>query len=740
MKCIKIITALPFLSIIIAGFCFGGQLPGAGDVDQLSKESLEALHSFMQETFVERAGFEFNGHYIEVQQRQKVLRLGVDGANRLNEIIHSQENIRTRIEEYEGLDWEQLYGVTGLWRKAAAEIALSRWRKCRVDLYAALASTGDERRERLQGVIESCDESLPEKERTLLAAKARWYASKDKNFKLTVTELDPIMSMSDFNEKVYFETLIFIINNSPQSYTKQLYTVAEMLKKSRFTDDFELFFKLVLLELKTPGEKLLAERPEAANIAGSIILDRLNAEMNDAAGFYKTINTTSVYRTELAAWASLGKKNDKYNALFDGLCQIEKFRRGIVFLAAAESNRRVNPAKAVDHYIEAALKADQIKSLLPSVSADQIALKAAQLGYQLFYKNSKYCPVAEKAMEVYCGLTGNKTDEQIEYLYATLLIECGKAEKGALLLKKISGNKGRFANAARLDLIFYQVKTAKANSSERKLLKQELKLFVDSIVNSNADENSIKNDALELYCKLLLEEGGKENAMEVLSQIREMPRVNELGITILKAGALAETGNLIDAVTLLADAISNDDCKAANLSAALVSEGLEKIDQLKEQIDDFDGFADDCESLANYRLQCCTDETLENIYQQRLIEIGIIAAGSDTKKLGALERELDRHGLDDDVDRLRCWGRLFMARGNWRRGFETWQRIAGARKPLGISTVRDDKWWRAKYYSLLCWSKLPETKRTQVRHAVEVLVNSMEDIPAFWGEKLDGLR
>jgi len=743
MKLIRLTAPLSILFCLFAGLCFAGQLPDKNDIDHLSDESLKAFNSFMAETVVERTGYEFNGAFTDQMLRQDFLLIAEKCSVKLGEIILMQQAIRKRIEEYTGLDWEQLYGVTGLWRKLVAETTASRWRKCRIDYYVAISSTGQQKTTRLAAVIkQTSDESFPKKDRRLLGVKSQWAAGGIRDFKQTAAKLDPIMSTGNFNERVYFETVLFILQISPHTNTGQIYAIAETLKNSRFMNDFELSLKLVACELKTPGEKLLKELPKTSNITGRLILDRLNANQKNSDSFLTMINSTSPFRAELAGLAALSDESSKYAELFGRLCEIEKFRRGIVFLAAAESNKKVNPAKAVDYYSRAAMKTDQFKALLPNISADRIALKGAQLGWQLYYNDTNYCPVAEKAISVYWRLSGNKTDQQMEFLYAKILNQCADAEKGRQLLQKISGDKGLYANAARLELFYDRAKNTEPKSPDAVLLKNELKLFIDTIAVKGQQEQSIKNDALDLYCKILLEEGGKENSTEVMQIIENIPQTDGFDTAGLKAAALAESGEIVKAVSVMATIADDSGCKSGVLAAALVSQVMAKIDEFEGKSASFTDFLSNCQRVANYAK--CSISGAEEVaeYKKIEVELAIIKAGDDANKLAKLQSLLNEYsrGNETDIDWLRCRGRLYLKQKRFSEAFSIFQRIATARKQPGISTIRDDKWWRARYYALLSWSKLPQTKQTEVTRAIDVLLNSMKQIPSFWEEKLNELR
>lgn len=124
-----------------------------------------------------------------------------------------------------------------------------------------------------------------------------------------------------------------------------------------------------------------------------------------------------------------------------------------------------------------------------------------------------------------------------------------------------------------------------------------------------------------------------------------------------------------------------------------------------------------------------------------LHEFTVLAAGDDKEKLGEAEEiliKLAGQGYDNDIAWLRCKGRLLKAKGEFAAAAVAWGRVRAASK--SALQVQSRQWWRAKFYEIQCWGKLPGTSETDVAHAVEVLESSFSDIPRFWAVKLEGLK
>ena len=70
---------------------------------------------------------------------------------------------------------------------------------------------------------------------------------------------------------------------------------------------------------------------------------------------------------------------------------------------------------------------------------------------------------------------------------------------------------------------------------------------------------------------------------------------------------------------------------------------------------------------------------------------------------------------------------------------ETWKKIHNYLQQTDDSK-RSYSWWQAKYFELLCVSKLPGSKKVDIIHAAEILVSSYSNIEPFWARKLNELK
>ena len=187
-------------------------------------------------------------------------------------------------------------------------------------------------------------------------------------------------------------------------------------------------------------------------------------------------------------------------------------------------------------------------------------------------------------------------------------------------------------------------------------------------------------------------------------------------------------------------AVRLDSGSLAGEVVEVLSEVVDRIDQLELQTDDFDKMIDDCKKLAEFSNVCLHNRKSGLI----LAEISIFAAVKEKEKLLACEKLLDglaENNKDNDVDFLRCRARLLAKQGGFDEAAELWAQICGIRKSESASAnQRNWKWWRAKFYELYCCSKQRQNGKESISHTIEVLENSFSNIPPLWAEQLSLLK
>jgi len=218
---------------------------------------------------------------------------------------------------------------------------------------------------------------------------------------------------------------------------------------------------------------------------------------------------------------------------------------------------------------------------------------------------------------------------------------------------------------------------------------------------------------------------------------------------VLKAEALKRLGRLRAAVSELLAVAKSGDCDCAALGIEVLREILhDHIDEYKAYMADFGLHMYGCDQLAEFCLACAEPQWQAQVGLIRA-EIAIfcagesLAPGDSNERLDKAEQiliKLSNQGYDNDIEWLRCKARWLKAKGRFADAARTWARIRAARKTAGPAQTQGWQWWRAKFYEIQCWAKLPDTTKADVAHAVEVLAGSFRDIPTFWAAKLEELK
>jgi tetratricopeptide (TPR) repeat protein len=213
-------------------------------------------------------------------------------------------------------------------------------------------------------------------------------------------------------------------------------------------------------------------------------------------------------------------------------------------------------------------------------------------------------------------------------------------------------------------------------------------------------------------------------------------------LNIFKANALRQLGKLDESAESLCEVVNSNSYKYT-AAMELLSEIIEKIDYYQAKLDGFPKMIKDSYKLAIY----CRDYS--NAGDSRhaalmLAEISTFVTEKEQRKLflaSELVNSLAKQDDASDISLLRCRARLLTAQGKFAEAARLWAQIAKIQQNnTNGAYQRTWKWWRAKFYELDCFAKIPQTEKQDILYTIEVLENSFTDIPPLWAEKLDLLK
>jgi len=663
-----------------------GAPPTAEDIEAAAEMAKLSFDAFTQQSAELRVQYEFSGKFLTQDDKENLQKLAKRASSQLQEIADAQKELKQQIEDYKGDDWDDRYGVTGLWRKLSIDIYITSLSKCEIDFYLALTAKQPQRNDTLRNILAEMDSLHPAPRRggvnlsRIPAAsqllKARTFAllaRTEPTYKpLAKKEFDELMIRSDMSRSTAFRTAVERIKLLGLTDPDQLKTMAENIAKSRCNDDIELVLSLAFLQRRhdlEAFEKIVSRWPQTEDFLSSLILQDLSYRIAQEQLNKHPLQQTSIFEAELAALASWKSNPQEYKMLLAHLLSAEKFQTPLILYVAAAAFAPTSPAKSVILLVKASSLQQLQKSDTLDIEPDKIAEQAAQLAYNLFVEDSNSCPLALKAFENYSVITGDKIDKELEYLYTIILNDCGRPDKSKKLLEKIANRPaGKYRSNARFELIV------------RAMQKKQYK---------NPEQKSI---------------------------------------------LLRSFSNLI---------ADSNDCEYADEAMELLSETIDKIEHSQAEINDFGEMLQDCKKLARFCYDCLDGQQKQcaGLY---LTEVAVFAANGEKRKLLAVEKLLDnlaKDGDDAEADLLRCQARLAAKKSEFDKAAGLWAQICKIRKSeTPSSNKRCWKWWRAKFYELYCWSEMRQTKKQEILHTIEVLENSFTDIPPLWAEKLSSLK
>ena len=711
------------------------------DINGLVTSAKTSYDAFTHESLRLRMQYEYSGRFLSEEDKDRLHEIAKKASDQLEAIIKNQQILKQKIEEYEGRDWDARYGATGLWRRLSADIYTAILCKCEIDYSLALTAKQTQKEKILQEItarINSLNKIHDKAHSHFLKAKALTLLSREKPaYKLLATkEFDELTARDDIQKVTSFKAAIEKIKLADAVEPNQLNKLAQELAKSSCADDFELILPLAFLQRRydRPGfEKTVETFPQTRDFIGSVILTDLSNRLSEK----QDLREISVFEAVLATRAIWADQTQDHTELLDSLLNTDKFRTPLILYVSAVKFAPSSAPKAVELLVQASRLQKIHKSSKLDLEADKIAEQAAQLAYNLFVEDSNSCQTALQAFQNYFEIAGEQKDQQLEYIYSSVLNDCGRAEKSRELLQKIANDPaGDYHNRARLDLIVLQMHQ---NQPQRDEALEQLRDFIADCCGQDQNSNSLARQAVSLYCRTLLEDGSESSARKVLT-ILEQAETTGVQADLYKSKALQQLDRLDESAhhMLLATRASSGSLAADALQ--LLSEIAEKIDYLQSQANDFEKMMQECKELAEY----CHKSLNGRQSCLILAEISLFAAGKEKGKLSDADKllsELAPEANTVDLDFNRCRARLLCKQDRFEESGRLWAEIAKIRKAESLSNQqRSWKWWRAKFYELYCSAQLSPIQKEKVLHTIEVLESSFQDIPSLWAEKLKSLK
>ncbi|MBW8001039.1 MAG: hypothetical protein FVQ80_03350 [Planctomycetes bacterium] len=741
-----LVGGLVFL-LCTAGLC--DNLPTAEDIESLSQSTKEAHDAFSRDSYQLRLRYNYADKSLTPHERDQLEKIAKTASDLFGTIALSQQDLKQKIEDYQGEDWENKYGNTKLWRKLTTNLLETKYNKCQVDYYLALTEDGPEKNKILNALLDNIKSlSNSSKSPGLLILKAKTYSllsHTNPSYNILAKKLlDELAERFDVARNISFTAKVERINLLGEKEPGHLRKLSGELMVSSWEPDTELILKIAFLQRRMGQtqdlEKTVIAWPKIQQPLGTLILEDLN-NANRANELDKTLEKLSVVEAELAAQTVWRERTEKHVPLMKALIRNKKFRTPLTLYVTATRSARDQPIKSMKLLVEASQLQQQKQNNFLTLSASKIAEQTAQYAVPIFDLHKNQCDFAVEIFDNYKKLSDNTMDGKIQYYYVDIFENCGNKDKANEILKNLATTDDSFyGKTAKFDLILNKINTPKSRKklTEKEILEylEKLKVLISTLSNSDQKENKLRKQAIIIYCRTLLGSGKEIDTNTVLKFLDTLEPSEGAGYNLFKSKAMMQLGKFRDAANYMQKAVDFNNCQNGRNAIGLVGNVIWEIDLFENDLT----FLQHCKKLAAYGYKCFGTEQNALI----LAEIFILTAEKQQDKLLKAEKLLQKIANIESVNKrvlLRCRARLMAEQDKFEEAAKLWAKISSMLTTASPSeNTRSWAWWRAKYYQLYCWSRSSTAKNADILHNIEVLQNSFASVPQLWAEKLSLLK
>ena len=397
----KPIKTLLFAAVMItASFCNASPVTES-QITAASQNAQNTYNNFLNYTIQQRLLW----HYAQIKSAT-LHDTASETASKLIDICTRQKALTQQIEEYEGQDWDKLYGQTNLWKKAKREIRDTLFYANSVLFFKAVTSDTETSLPILQSIVNQyTSESIASTSYSQMLLKARALAAintQDSKQQLNQTLL-LLSTRSDTNTPLYYSVFTFELQDNPdlQEVTKEY----QIVKMHGLENDFELNARFALVCLKAENDTILREVvnkwPQTKSMFADIILADIKNKPLD------TLKHQTPFAIELAV-SAIDKENSQDN--IELLKQIEitdKLRTPQILSGIANIQKQSNPQAAIKNFMDAAEKSQDKNT------ASDLALKAALLACNLYKKDMSQQDMVEETLFKYIDYSGSNINKDV---------------------------------------------------------------------------------------------------------------------------------------------------------------------------------------------------------------------------------------------------------------------------------------------------------------------------------------
>jgi len=740
------------LSLLVSDAAATDGLPTADDIHRLAQAAKSVTAEFKASSAELRFQYEFSGRFLDPADKLELRQLATRASRQLHQIAVSQQKLKKAIEQYEGDDWEDRYGSTGLWRRLFTDCYLTGISRLQIDLHLAEHAESDERIETLGRILDRIEtlsgdynttvhlQMLRARALALLAPTSSIYKS------LAGRQFDLLSRRPDIPRLTALKIALQRIRALGPAEPAELDLLAEEIMQGPDVQDFELVLSLACLEhrlgLYGRFEKTVRASPQIEDFVGRLILRDLDYRREHSR---LEVSKISPFQVDLAAQAAWDGRPKDHLALLERLCASARFRSPLVLYVTALALRETSPVDAVGLLIEAAESQKRSPNTRLPLKAAAIAQQAVRLACQAYSASQPRSRMLLDTFQRYRRITAAPPPEDLEYCHAGALLDAGQKQEAIELLRKMAASPvPDIRSRATLKLV--KLRIADESPIEPGPLEDEIARELLELLQGSTGPT--RREALLVYCRFLLDSNDIADAQAVNRLLTDREIHNAPRLALFKARALRCLGRLAESARYLAGISQTEDADYAAEAGALLSQLVLRAEQLQNDLPPpvFSELIENCRTIARRceRAPISTKGLIPaGLLGLYLAEISLLAGSNDPQKLARIEQSLDglpRHG-SASLDLLRCQARMLAAQGSFVAAARAWAELARILKNTpDPNKKRSWRWWRAKFYEIYCFSMIPQTDSRDVLHTIEVLQNSFADIPPLWAERLDRLK
>ncbi|MFI4911681.1 MAG: hypothetical protein ACIAQZ_08445 [Sedimentisphaeraceae bacterium JB056] len=666
------------------------KLPNENTLGILRDRASDAWARFESKSFLPLVDYYFYSSFSQQQHRKELENLTVEYESILTDIYNEQASYTSRIEEYEGDDWDLRFGKNALWRKFNSLENQTLYLIAKCLYYRLLCVESDQFEDLAQAILEKCgtiEGGINDLFRDMLEARVYMLIreSDEGYYDQIFKRLDKVEMEMSSDTALYYEMWMCRLELLKPFSLTQLNRIIDNFKDSDQVDNMVLAMRLAFLQKKAGQTSLLEYNlekwPQLAALVASMLYEKADSEL-DKANATNHISSLTHYEKQLLAWASLDKDNPKLDVLIASFGIGQDRADRVISYVAAVKNAEDNPELAVEAAMNALSKPAYDRNVFSDINDLEVLKIATKAGFLLIDKKD-YTDKIIDIFDRYKKLAGDNAIEELVFAYSVKMKNL-RGQKATALLNEIHENGGEFADKALFEILVSQFNDDKDISGSIEQLYSR----------SQTADIVFLTDVTDLYCRYLASKERLPKAVQLVAEGYEQ------GLDFDSGCGLYVLEKFLEKAEYYILQASGD---LAN-TAVFISDKIISDQQQKPSI----------------QIVCIETQVL---------------AGRDIDSIGPMPEYNDQF---DTLQYSRSKARYMSLDGQNHEAAFVWGKIS--RALVSASPLPLWRWQRAKYYQIECSLKSDKVSDEDLLHSIEVLQADSNWKQGYWADKLEEIK